>query len=94
MEIGTWEYVLSSVEEESYVERGARPVYLLILGLHRTPAIVQVEEDPDIRVTLGKMEPLSNVFLARNQALAAEEEDFVGGGPRQTKSGQVRTTGE
>lgn len=48
----------------------------------------EVEEDPDIRVTLGKMEPLSNVFLARNQALAAEEEDFVGGGPRQTKSGQ------
>lgn len=69
---------------------GARHAYLLTFGLHRTSAIVQWEEDPDIRVTLGKMEPLSNVFLARNQALAAEEDDFVGGGRRQTKSGQVR----
>jgi len=45
--------------------------------------------DPDIRLTLGKMEPLSKVFSARNQALAAEEGDFVGGGQSQRKSAQV-----
>ena len=36
------------------------------------------------------MEPLSKVFLSRNQALAAEEGDFVGGGGSQRKNAQVR----
>lgn len=45
-------------------------------------------------MTLGKMEPLSKVFLARNQALAAEEGDFIGGGGAQRKSAQVRAKGK
>jgi hypothetical protein len=69
-------------------------VHSLLIYIHHTFATVQGEEDPDIRLTLGKMEPLSKVFLARNQALAAEEGDFVGGGGAQRKSAQVRAKGK